>query len=430
MTAESTPTAPTPSTPTPSTPTRTEGHREPGRVRWLVVVLAFLAVLLDGFDAATLSIVVPTLSTQWGLAPAFFTTPLVLTNIGVVIGYLSCGWLGARFGRRTMLISGVALFALMTGATALALPAESIAALSTLRFATGLGLGMALPLAVSLATDHSPDRRRELVAVIVTLGLTSGSTVGGLLGGRLLIGIGSTGIFWVAAVLPLLLAVVLIFGMPEPPRLRSGAESRHEARLARLFVPELRATTTMLWTFAFLVFIASYTLTSWVPTLLVGYGFSPTRAPIGLAAVSFGGLLGGLALIPLAARFGITRALIVMPTVGAICMIVAARVELSDGALLAVLGGAGAGVVSSQIGQLTLAVSLYSTGTRTTGVGWAAALGRAGSIVGPGVAGILIGLALAGKDIVLITAIPVVAAAACATAIWRVRRGAGVRAPG
>jgi hypothetical protein len=44
MTAESTPTAPTPSTPTPSTPTRTEGHREPGRVRWLVVVLAFLAV--------------------------------------------------------------------------------------------------------------------------------------------------------------------------------------------------------------------------------------------------------------------------------------------------------------------------------------------------------------------------------------------------
>jgi AAHS family 4-hydroxybenzoate transporter-like MFS transporter len=254
MTAESTPTAPTPSTPTPSTPTRTEGHREPGRVRWLVLVLAFLAVLLDGFDAATLSIVVPTLSTQWGLAPAFFTTPLVLTNIGVVIGYLSCGWLGARFGRRTMLISGVALFALMTGATALALPAESIAALSALRFATGLGLGMALPLAVSLATDHSPDRRRELVAVIVTLGLTSGSTVGGLLGGRLLIGIGSTGIFWVAAVLPLLLAVALIFGMPEPPRLRSGAESRHEARLARLFVPGLRATTTMLWTFAFLVF--------------------------------------------------------------------------------------------------------------------------------------------------------------------------------
>ena len=394
----------------------------PARVRWPIVTLAFLAVLLDGFDAASLSVVVPTLAKQWGTASASFTAPLVLTNIGVVLGYLSCGRLGARFGRRPMLIAGVVLFAVLTGATALTLPTESITALSVLRFGTGLGLGMALPLSVALATDHSPDRRRELVAVIVTLGLTSGSTVGGLLGGKLLVGVGAAGIFWVAAVLPLLLAGVLLLAMPEPARRQAGAAAKHDAKLARLFAPEVRATTAMLWTFAFLVFIAAYTLTSWVPTLLVGYGFSPTRAPIGLAYVSFGGLLGGLALIPLAARLGITRTLILLPTLGAICMVVAARVPLSDGALLLVLGGAGAGVVAAQIGQLTLAVSLYSAGSRTTGVGWAAALGHAGSIVGPGVAGILIGLALAGKDIVLLTAIPVVVAAACATAIWWVRR--------
>jgi AAHS family 4-hydroxybenzoate transporter-like MFS transporter len=402
-------------------PTLTTAPPGPARVRWHIVTLAFLAVLLDGFDAASLAIVVPTLA-KWGVAPASFTIPLVLTNIGVVLGYLSCGWLGARLGRRPMLIAGVVLFAVLTGATALVLPMESITALSVLRFGTGLGLGMALPLSVALATDHSPDRRRELVAVIVTLGLTSGSTVGGLLGGRLLVGLGAAGVFWVAAILPLVLAAVLVTAMPEPPRRQSGAAAKHDARLARLFAPELRATTTMLWTFAFLVFIAAYTLTSWVPTLLVGYGFSPTEAPIGLAYVSFGGLLGGLALIPLAARFGITRTLILLPTLGAICMVVAARVPLSNGALLLVLGGAGAGVVASQIGQLTLAVTLYSAGTRTTGVGWAAALGRAGSIVGPGVAGILIGLALAGKDIVLITTVPVVVAAACATAIWWVRR--------
>lgn len=407
-------------------PAPTTAPPGPARVRWHIVTLAFLAVLLDGFDAASLSVVVPTLAKQWGTTPASFTAPLVLTNIGVVLGYLSCGRLGARYGRRPMLIAGVVLFAVLTGATALALPAESITALTVLRFGTGLGLGMVLPLSVALATDHSPDRRRELVAVIVTLGLTSGSTVGGLLAGRLLVGIGATGIFWAAAIAPLLLAVVLVVAMPEPPARQTGAAARHDAKLARLFAPELRATTSMLWTFAFLVFIAAYTLTSWVPTLLVGYGFSPTQAPIGLAYVSSGGLLGGLALIPLAARLGITRTLILMPTLGAICMVVAARVQLSDGALLLVLGGAGAGLVASQIGQLTLAVTLYSAGTRTTGVGWAAALGRAGSIVGPGIAGILIALALGGRDIVLITTVPVVVAAACATAIWWVRRS---RAP-
>ena len=76
-------------------------------------------------------------------------------------------------------------------------------------------------------------------------------------------------------------------------------------------------------------------------------------------------------------------------------------------------------MVSSQIGQLTMAVSLYSTGARTTGLGWASALGRAGSIVGPGIAGILIGLALPGKDILLLTAVPVLIAAACAVLLRR-----------
>jgi AAHS family 4-hydroxybenzoate transporter-like MFS transporter len=108
-----------------------------------------------------------------------------------------------------------------------------------------------------------------------------------------------------------------------------------------------------------------------------------------------------------------------MPVFGVVCMVLSARAPLSDGLLLLALGGAGAGVTASQIGQLTLAVALYPTGSRTTGVGWAAALGRAGSIVGPGVAGILLALALPGQDIILLTTLPVVVAAGCAAALWR-----------
>jgi len=87
-------------------PAPTTAPPGPARVRWSIVTLAFLAVLLDGFDAASLSVVVPTLAKQWGTTPASFTAPLVLTNIGVVLGYLSCGRLGARYGRRPMLIAG------------------------------------------------------------------------------------------------------------------------------------------------------------------------------------------------------------------------------------------------------------------------------------------------------------------------------------
>ena len=405
-----------------TSPSAEQGARvEPGRVRRSLVALAFLAVLLDGFDAAALAVAVPTLSREWGVPAAGFTLPLVLTNIGVVLGYLSSGWLGARWGRRRLLIGGVVLFAAATCAVAALLGLRSIPLLTALRVITGMGLGAVLPAAVSLSTEYSPTRRREVVAVVVTLGLTSGATLGGFFGGRLLLTIGADGVFWVAGLLPLVLAAALVRWVPDAPSAAPAhAEAaREEARLGGLFAPAMRANTALLWAFAFLVFVAAYTLTSWTPTLLTGYGFSPTRAPLGLAFVSFGGLLGGLALIPLAAKVGIARSLVLMPTFGVVCMVIAARADIGDTGLLLALGGAGAGLVAGQIGQLTMAVSLYSAGARTTGIGWVSAMGRAGSIIGPAIAGVLIAFALAGKDIVLLTGIPVLVAAGCALALAR-----------
>lgn len=405
-----------------STESRAQHH--PSAIRWRVVVLAFLAVLLDGFDTAALAFVVPTLAKAWATVPASFTLPLVLTNAGVVVGYLSCGWLGARFKRRRVLINGVALYGAGSIAAALVIPLESIATLSIVRLLTGFGLGVVLPIAVSLATANSPDRRREVVSVIVTLGLASGLTIGGFTGGTLIQSVGVTGVFWIGGILPLVLAAAMTWGLTEPAR-ADDASARQASRVARLFVADLRTATVLLWTFSFLVFVASYTLTSWVPTLLTEYGFSPAEAPLGLAYVSLGGILGGLVLIPLAARLGIARALILATTLCAVCMVIASRFELGIALLLLALGGAGMGVVAGQIGQLALAVSLYAPATRTTGVGWAAALGRVGSIVGPGIAGVLLAFSLPARDIMLLTAIPVLVAGLCAVAIRR--RNVGVR---
>ncbi|WP_461016946.1 MFS transporter [Streptomyces daliensis] len=404
-------------------------------MRFDVVGLAFLAVLLDGFDSASLSFVLPSLAEQWGVTSAGFTPAVVLTNIGVVLGYLASGTLAVRLGLRRMLISGTVLFAAGSLVTALVLPAQSLTALSTVRLITGLGLGVVLPGAVSLAAAHHPDRQRQSVSVTVTLGLAFGGTVAGVFGSSLLASLGATGVFWLGGALPLLLAVLMVRRLPAAPAPASepvaadstasapGADDTasvaREARVGALFAPGLRAGTLLLWTFSFLVFIASYTLQSWVPTLLTEYGFSASRAPIGLAFLSFGGVVGGIVLLFLAARKGITFALMVMPAIGAVSMVAAATVGTGHTALLLALAGSGAGVTAGQIGQLTLAVAMYPPGTRTAGVGWAAALGRVGSIVGPAAAGVLLALSLPGDDIVLLTAIPVLVAAVSAAVLWR-----------
>ncbi|MFB4317909.1 MFS transporter [Actinomadura sp. 21ATH] len=393
-------------------------REEPRRVLWSVVVLAFLAVLLDGFDAAALAFSVPTLAREWDVERAAFTMPLVLTNLGVVVGYLASGPLGARLGRRRLLVGGVVFFAAGTLLTAATLAMESIAVLGVTRVLTGLGLGAVLPAAVALATEHSPARRRERVSVTVTLGLASGATLGGVFGGRMLETLGPAGVFWFAGGAPLVLAAVMAWRLPATAA-GTGGEARQAERVGELFRPGLRTSTLLIWAFSFLVFVSAYTLQSWVPALLTDFGFDESEAPMGLAYFSFGGIIGGIVLIWLAARIRIAAALCSMSLLGAACALVVARVELGDGLLLIVIGGAGAGLIGSQIGQLTMAVALYPAATRTTGVGWAAALGRAGSIVGPGIGGVLLGLALPGRDIVLLTTLPVLAAALCAVLLWR-----------
>src|SRR5918992_3667804 len=173
--------------------------------RWgvVVLVLSFLAVMLDGFDTATLAFVLPTLSEQWGVAPAAFTPAVVLTNIGVVIGYLSCGSVGARMGRRTLLLWGVTVCGAGTLLTAFVLPTHSIALLSIIRLLTGIGFGVVLPTAVALTVDHFAARRKEVVSATVTLGLGSGMTLAGFVGGDLIQWVGTTGVFWLAGVPPL-----------------------------------------------------------------------------------------------------------------------------------------------------------------------------------------------------------------------------------
>lgn len=395
-------------------------------VSWRVIVLSFLTILLDGFDTVSIGLVVPTLARYWSLPPSAFTPTFVATSVGAVLGYLASGWLAVRYNRRGVVTGSVALFALGSGLTALA---ESVPALAWLRLLTGIGLGAALPIAISMAVQHGPQHQREAVTIGVAAGLAMGGTLGGAMGGRLIAQYGWTSVFWVGALLPTVLLVALWLGLPVDGKVAKGdLDAPRGASVRSLLANGLAVRTGLLWCFAFLIFTAFYALNFWVPTLLGSFGFSPTQAPLGAVALGLGGLSGALLLVPLSARFGARRVLVVT-SLSAVALVVSiSKLDFGRLPLLLVFGGIGACLVAGTLGQSALAVSLYSPVSRTTGLGWAAAFGRIGSIVGPAMGGMLMSLGAAPRDIVLTVCVPVLLAAVAVLAMNFVgRSGSGPR---
>lgn len=388
----------------------------------VVLALAFLTIVLDGYDTTAIAFVIPTLAREWGQAPSAFTPTLVATSAGAVLGYMLSGRMSAWLGRRKAIVAGVLVFALGSFATA---AATSITALAVLRLLTGIGLGAVLPAAVSLSVAQFDARRREVVAVAVIAGLSLGAVIGGLSGGWLIGHFGWTSVFVVGAILPLLLSPLLWLGLPADSEATASDAPASEGKVRELWVPGLKLQTGLIWCFAFLVFVSTYALQLWIPTLLLGYGFSPRQAPQGLAAFGVGGLLGAVLLTLSSALVGVFRALPLLVVVSVLAIVGAVYLPLSGTVVLWVVGGMGLGLISGCLGQAAMAVSLYAPALRTSGVGWAAALGRIGSIVGPMAGGLLLASGQSARGTILWACAPALLAVGVVIALGSlVRRAA------
>lgn len=372
------------------------------------LLLAFLAVLVDGFDTAILAMLVPHLAADWGVSPAAFSYPLVLTNIGVVVGYLSCGAMARRIGVKLVLSLGLLLFGIATILTAIILPLESMTLLSLARALTGVGLGVVLPTAVIVGTQLGPEERRQPISVFVTMGMISGATVAGFAGGSLIGAIGSTGVLWIAGLFPLLLALLLQIAVPVvSATVGQSANPAAGSDILSILRGRQKKVTIALWTATFLIFTVTYTLKSWIPTLFSEYGLSTHDAGLGLAYYSLGGVFAGLLLMPLSAKFGAARSLVLMTLVAAAATAMLGSASLGQTALMALVFIAGAGITTGTIGQTAMAVAMYESAVRTTGVGWSAAFGRTGSVLGPAMGGLLLALAWPAQSIVLVLTVPI-----------------------
>jgi AAHS family 4-hydroxybenzoate transporter-like MFS transporter len=77
-----------------------------------VIALCGLVVLLDGYDIQAMALAVPSIATAWALPPSTFGLALSASLIGLMLGAGLLAPLGDRFGRRPVLVAGMALVGL------------------------------------------------------------------------------------------------------------------------------------------------------------------------------------------------------------------------------------------------------------------------------------------------------------------------------
>jgi MFS transporter, AAHS family, 4-hydroxybenzoate transporter len=398
-----------------------------------ILVLIGGVVVMDGFDVQAIGFVAPALTQDWQIDPAALGPVFGAGLLGMLVGSMLLSILADRVGRRPALVGATAFFSLSMLATALTASLEQLA---FLRFLTGLGIGGVMANAVALASEYSPQRQRASLLMWISCGFTGGAIAGGLISATLIPLGGWRSVFVVGGVLPLGIAAVMYWRLPESllflssqqrdhdklrqllHRIVPGVDPGGDLHLARpeevrgrglftkLFRDGRALMTLLLWAVSFANLLNLFFLANWLPLLSTRMGFSSSTAVLMGTTLQLGGLIGAIFLGPLIDRLGYYRVLVPVFLIAGLAVAAIGHQGLSMPLLYLVIFTAGICIVGAQPALNALASTLYPTEIRATGVGWSLGVGRAGAIVGPVVAAQLVALNWSTQTLFLAASIP------------------------
>jgi AAHS family 3-hydroxyphenylpropionic acid transporter len=349
----------------------------------LTILLCFIVALLEGMDIQSAGIAGPGIAAHFGLDKAQLGWVFSASIVGLLPGAFAGGWLADRIGRKRVLTVAVALFGLFSLLTTQSWNLDS---LLLARFMTGLGLGAALPNLIALTSESAGNDRRATAVSLMYCGVPLGGALASLAG------VFATPerwqlVFHLGGWAPLLVAPLLYLRLPESAAYQRQAEEGKRTGVAQgLFGHRQAVPTLLLWLSCFFTLMVVYLLLNWLPSLLIGQGFSRPQAGSVQLLLNLGMALGSVLAGVLLDRWRPT--LLVVLIYGGILLTLAALGTFEGFAGMLLAGfAAGFFVLAAQLVLYALAPQFYPAGIRATGVGSAVAVGRLGSIGGPLLAG-------------------------------------------
>ncbi|WP_288397537.1 MFS transporter [uncultured Acinetobacter sp.] len=273
---------------------------------------AFLALLVDGADLMLLSYSLNSIKAEFQLSSVQAGMLGSFTLAGMAIGGIFGGWACDQFGRVRIVVISILLFSVLTCGLGLT---QNFIQFSILRFFASLGLGSLYIACNTLMAEYVPTRYRTTVLGTLQAGWTVGYIVATLLAGWIIPDHGWRMLFYVAIV-PVLLAVLMHFLVPEPQAwyhsrndLNGQNTNTQESALKRIFADPRNRKMFILWalTAGFLQF-GYYGVNNWMPSYLeseLGMKFKEMTAyMVGTySAMILGKILAGFMADKLGRRF-------------------------------------------------------------------------------------------------------------------------------
>lgn len=185
----------------------------------LIIVLSMAVWVVEAFDIGIVGTVVLSLKGVLHLGPSRVGILAIASTAGIAVGLIPSGRLADIFGRRSVLIWGVALFGIATLLGGIFL---NFWVIVLFRFLGGIGEGAVFPLPYIIVSEIiAPKRRGTVISyqnAILSIAYLLPSLVGGWALNTYALNLAWRLPFIIGGVIPLLMLIPITVWLPESPR--------------------------------------------------------------------------------------------------------------------------------------------------------------------------------------------------------------------
>ncbi|WP_151829529.1 MFS transporter [Acinetobacter ursingii] len=373
----------------------------------LVIFLCLMIVVVDGIDISIMGFVAPVIKQEWGISTTDLAPVMSAALVGLALGAVVSGPLADKFGRKKLLIINLLGFGLFTLLAALS---SGVTELMMYRFIAGLFMGGVMPQAVTLVTDYSPMRLNGRMVTIILSGFTIGAAIGGFLAAWIIPHYNWHAMMIIGGVLPIILAVVAIFTLPESigyKVLKQHPKPEIDAIINKMapdfdtrnkvfVLPKAKTSTTnpvktvlspfyvlgsflLWWSYASGLFVV-YLLGSWLPMMSHEFGFSISEASLITAIYQLGCPIGCIACGYLMDKINPHIGLVIGYVVAITFMVFVGEVGHNFVMYSVMCFFIGMWMNGANAGLNSVSSAFYPVFARATGNSWMHGIGRLGAV--------------------------------------------------